>query len=301
MRGGILRAEELRAIADSIRVALLAKRVLREPILAGVDRLRRSDALRRSPTRSTGRSRKTAPMCATRPRRCCGSFAPSSGTGGRGCATSWRASRVRPTCAMRCRSPFSPSGAAGPCSRCARLPARRFRASCTTRRARGRRSSSSRSRSSSSTTALRRRRPTRAKRLSASCGELSAAVAARAADLVALVEETGALDLALARGGLSEAWGGAPVEVAAEVQAASPRATRSSIRRRAVPIDLDLGTLRALVISGPNTGGQDGRAEDASASPRCSTSPGCGRPLPPRACRSSTRCSRTSATASRSR
>ncbi len=35
-RGGLLRPEELRAISDSIRIALEAKRVLREPVLAAL-------------------------------------------------------------------------------------------------------------------------------------------------------------------------------------------------------------------------------------------------------------------------
>ncbi|MDX6579849.1 MAG: mismatch repair protein MutS2, partial [Gaiellales bacterium] len=85
--------------------------------------------------------------------------------------------------------------------------------------------------------------------------ELSADIGARAASLVALVEATGAIDLALARGALSRGWRGAVVTVGSEVRllgARHPLLERAS----AVPIDLDLGTVRALVISGPNTGGK---------------------------------------------
>jgi DNA mismatch repair protein MutS2 len=85
--------------------------------------------------------------------------------------------------------------------------------------------------------------------------ELSADAAAREHELRLLVEATGALDAALACGTLSRSWGGAPVEVADEVRllgARHPLLDRST----AVPIDLDLGALRAVVISGPNTGGK---------------------------------------------
>ena len=84
---------------------------------------------------------------------------------------------------------------------------------------------------------------------------LSSLVAARAEALVTLVGATAALDLALARGSLSRGWGGALVTRSHNVVlrgARHPLLDRSS----AVPIDLDLGSLRALVISGPNTGGK---------------------------------------------
>ena len=86
-------------------------------------------------------------------------------------------------------------------------------------------------------------------------GELSSAVAARADALHALVESTGALDLALARGGLSQAWGGAPVQISDGVRLLGARHPLLD-PATAVPIDLDLGDVRALVISGPNTGGK---------------------------------------------
>jgi DNA mismatch repair protein MutS2 len=85
--------------------------------------------------------------------------------------------------------------------------------------------------------------------------ELSASVAAHAAALVALVETTADLDVVLASATLSRGWGGAPVTVSDDVRllgARHPLLDRAS----AVPIDLDLGPLRAVVISGPNTGGK---------------------------------------------
>ena len=85
--------------------------------------------------------------------------------------------------------------------------------------------------------------------------ELSAAVADAGDGLRAAVEATGALDLALACGTLSHRWRGTPVEVADEVRLLAARHPLLD-PADAVPIDLDLGDLRALVISGPNTGGK---------------------------------------------
>ncbi len=85
--------------------------------------------------------------------------------------------------------------------------------------------------------------------------ELSAAVGARADAVVALVEATAAIDLAVARGVVSRGWRGAEVTIADEVRLLEARHPLLD-PKTAVPIDLDLGTLRALVISGPNTGGK---------------------------------------------
>ncbi len=85
--------------------------------------------------------------------------------------------------------------------------------------------------------------------------ELSAAVAGRGDDLRLLVESTGVVDLAVAAGSVSHHWHGAPVTVSDQVRllgARHPLLDPAS----AVPVDLDLGDLRTLVISGPNTGGK---------------------------------------------
>jgi DNA mismatch repair protein MutS2 len=85
--------------------------------------------------------------------------------------------------------------------------------------------------------------------------ELSEEVAVQADALTTLVEVVGALDLALACGTLSRAWRGIEVTVADEVRLLGARHPLLD-RETAVPIDLDLGSLRALVVSGPNTGGK---------------------------------------------
>src|SRR5215211_7212701 len=85
--------------------------------------------------------------------------------------------------------------------------------------------------------------------------ELSAAVGGHAAALAALVEATGAIDLAVACGTISRRWRGTPVQVSDEVRLIGARHPLLD-PTTAVPIDLDLGRLRALVISGPNTGGK---------------------------------------------
>lgn len=85
--------------------------------------------------------------------------------------------------------------------------------------------------------------------------ELSAAVAGRGTALRVLVDAVGALDLALACGALSRGWSGAEVEIADGVRLVGARHPLLE-RATAVPIDLELGDLRALVISGPNTGGK---------------------------------------------
>ena len=85
--------------------------------------------------------------------------------------------------------------------------------------------------------------------------ELTALAGERAGDLAALVDALAAIDLVLACGMLSRAIGGTIVEVADEVRligARHPLLDPAS----AVPIDLDLGMLRAVIVSGPNTGGK---------------------------------------------
>jgi DNA mismatch repair protein MutS2 len=85
--------------------------------------------------------------------------------------------------------------------------------------------------------------------------DLSDRVGARADALALLVEATAEVDLAVACGTLSRGWHGAPVEVGDEVRLVGARHPLLD-PGAAVPIDVDLDGLRALVISGPNTGGK---------------------------------------------
>jgi DNA mismatch repair protein MutS2 len=85
--------------------------------------------------------------------------------------------------------------------------------------------------------------------------ELSRLVGERAAELETLVEATGALDLALASATLSRGWRGVLVERANDVRLLGAKHPLLDARS-AVPIDLDLGELRVVVVSGPNTGGK---------------------------------------------
>jgi DNA mismatch repair protein MutS2 len=85
--------------------------------------------------------------------------------------------------------------------------------------------------------------------------ELSSAVGTESEALVAMLEAVASIDLALACGALSRSWRGALVTRSDEVVL---RAARHPLLDPAsvVPIDLELGELRAVVISGPNTGGK---------------------------------------------
>lgn len=84
---------------------------------------------------------------------------------------------------------------------------------------------------------------------------LTAAVAERSAALAQAVETLAAHDLSLASARLSLAWGGCPVEVSDRIElegARHPLLDQAS----AVPIDLPLADVHALVVSGPNAGGK---------------------------------------------
>ena len=85
--------------------------------------------------------------------------------------------------------------------------------------------------------------------------ELTAAVADRAEEVRTLVEVAAEIDLAIASGVLSRSWRGAPVEPSDEVRLVGARHPLLD-PAVAVPIDLELGPLQGLVISGPNTGGK---------------------------------------------
>ena len=84
---------------------------------------------------------------------------------------------------------------------------------------------------------------------------LSAPVGAAEEGLHTLVDAVARIDLALACGVLSRRWRGAQVAQSHKVVL---RGARHPLLDPAVavPIDLDLGSLRVLVISGPNTGGK---------------------------------------------
>jgi DNA mismatch repair protein MutS2 len=84
---------------------------------------------------------------------------------------------------------------------------------------------------------------------------LSGQVAARSDELRLLVEAVADIDLVLACGAISRSWGGAPVGAGDAVRVVAARHPLLDAAT-AVPIDLDLGTLRAVVISGPNAGGK---------------------------------------------
>ncbi len=85
--------------------------------------------------------------------------------------------------------------------------------------------------------------------------ELSESVAADGDALRVAVEAVEAVDLAVACGTLSRRWRGAPVDASGPVRLLGARHPLLD-PATAVPIDLDLDQLRALVISGPNAGGK---------------------------------------------
>jgi DNA mismatch repair protein MutS2 len=85
--------------------------------------------------------------------------------------------------------------------------------------------------------------------------ELSRLVGERSEALADLADAVGEIDLAVAAGALSRGWAAAPVAIGDRVRLIGVRHPLLD-PAVAVPIDLDLGPLRALVISGPNTGGK---------------------------------------------
>jgi DNA mismatch repair protein MutS2 len=85
--------------------------------------------------------------------------------------------------------------------------------------------------------------------------ELSRLVGEDAAALAALADAVGELDLAVASASLSRGWRGSPVAIGDEVRLVGVRHPLLD-PAAVVPIDLELGPLRALVVSGPNTGGK---------------------------------------------
>ena len=85
--------------------------------------------------------------------------------------------------------------------------------------------------------------------------DLSQRVGAAAEAVTALVEATAAIDVVVAGGILSRGWRGAVVEPAGEVRLIGARHPLLD-PAAAVPIDLELDSLQALVVSGPNAGGK---------------------------------------------
>src|SRR5581483_4374981 len=85
--------------------------------------------------------------------------------------------------------------------------------------------------------------------------ELSALVGDNAEGLEALTDCVGVIDLSVAAALLSRGWSGVPVAIGRELKLVAARHPLLD-PATAVPIDLELGSLRSLVISGPNTGGK---------------------------------------------
>jgi dsDNA-specific endonuclease/ATPase MutS2 len=100
------------------------------------------------------------------------------------------------------------------------------------------------------------------------------------------VEAVGAIDLALARGVVSRGWRGAPVAISEEVRLVGARHPLLD-PAEAVPINLELGSLRAVVISGPNTGGKTVALKTVGLAALL-TSPACARRRRQLRCRFST-------------
>ena len=84
---------------------------------------------------------------------------------------------------------------------------------------------------------------------------LSRAVGESADALAHASAEAAATDLALARAALSLGWDGCRVEIGERIEVAAARHPLLP-RDEVVPVDLPLGDVRALVVSGPNTGGK---------------------------------------------
>ncbi len=85
--------------------------------------------------------------------------------------------------------------------------------------------------------------------------DLSRQVGVAAPDLTAAVDALAILDLSLARAQLSRRWSGCPVRISSSVHLAAARHPLLD-EATAVPVDLPLGEIRTLVISGPNAGGK---------------------------------------------
>ena len=220
-------------------------------------------ALGRGGDRTRGRGGRLRPEglgLAGRCAACVASCAKAAASWPSGCARS-RAIRRSPSTS---RTTSSPSAAAGPCSRSRLRRAAACRASCTTRPARGRRSSSSRSRRSRTRTGCARPRSPSATRWRGSSAISPRSSAGQAEQLIVLVEATAELDLVIARGTLSRGWRGALVTPSHDVVlrgARHPLLDRAS----AVPIDLELGSLRRARDQRAEHGRQDRGAEDARA------------------------------------
>jgi len=90
--------------------------------------------------------------------------------------------------------------------------------------------------------------------LGAILGQLTALVNEHGHALDTATEALAQIDLCLARGALSRAWRGAPVEEGEPLLVAARHPLLDP--DTAVPIHLDLAGIRSLVVSGPNTGGK---------------------------------------------